>query len=61
MLCADVWDGVRECSVQALKEAVAAEKAEGGFDSNFLEPPVFTAHGGPAVLSRDPTTIFGSS
>ena len=31
LLCTDVWDHVGEYSVRVLKEAVAAEKAEGSF------------------------------
>ena len=38
VLCADVWDGVGEYVVQMLKQAVAAEKAKGGFDNIFPEP-----------------------
>ena len=40
VLCADVWDRVREDSVRMLKEAVAAEKAKGGVDNIFPEPMV---------------------
>jgi len=38
VLCLDVWDRVMECTVRALKRAVAAEKAKGGFCSPFFEP-----------------------
>ena len=40
VLCADVWHRVGEYSVQVLMEAVAAEKANGGFDIFFPEPSV---------------------
>lgn len=40
VLCADVWNGVGRYSEQMLKEAIAAEKAEKGFDSIFPEPLV---------------------
>jgi len=40
VLRADVWDGVGECAVRTLKEAVVAEKAKRGFDTRFPEPAV---------------------
>jgi hypothetical protein len=40
VLCADVWDSVREYAVQRLRQATTAEKAKGGFDSMFPEPLV---------------------
>ena len=40
VLCADVWNRVADYSVGVLEEAVAAEKADGGFDKRFLEPLV---------------------
>ena len=40
VLCADVWDGVRGYTVQTLKQAVAAEEAERGFDGMSPEPLV---------------------
>ncbi|KAF9642465.1 hypothetical protein BDM02DRAFT_3264464 [Thelephora ganbajun] len=40
VLCADVWDGVGEYSVEKLKRAVAVEKARGTFDNIFQEPSV---------------------
>ena len=40
VLCADVWNGAGEFSEQMLKKAVAAEKAERGFDGIFPEPLV---------------------
>ena len=40
VLCVDVWDRVGEYSVQALKQAVAAEKTQKGFDNTFPEPSV---------------------
>ena len=40
VLCADVWDRGGEYSVQALKGAVAAEKARGMFDGFSSEPVV---------------------
>jgi len=39
VLCADVWDGVGEHAMRALKRAVETEKVERGFDM-FPEPPV---------------------
>ena len=47
-LCADVCDGMEIYSVRELENAVAAEKASGGFDSIFTEPLVtYSEHGGP--------------
>ena len=40
VLCVDVWDNVGEYSVRMLKEAVATEKAKGGFDDLSSEPVV---------------------
>jgi len=40
VLCADVWDRVVEYTVQVLKQAVAVEKANGGFGGLFSEPLV---------------------
>ena len=40
VLCADVWDGAGDYSVRSLEQAVAAEKARGGFSQNFPEPLV---------------------
>jgi len=40
VLSAEVWDPVGEYSVRMLKEAIAVEKADGGFDSFFSEPSV---------------------
>jgi len=37
-LCADVWEPVGEYSVGILKQAVAEEKASGGFDGFSSEP-----------------------
>ena len=37
VLCADVWDQVVWYTVRILKEAMAAEKARGGFDDFFSE------------------------
>jgi len=42
-LCAAVWDPVGEYSMGILKEAVAEEKAKGGFDG-FLSEPLVTCH-----------------
>ena len=51
VLCVDVWGGVGEHAVKAVKQAVAAEKAERGFDGSFPEPLVFysprRSHPGP--------------
>lgn len=38
VLCVDVWDRVGEYAVQILKQDVAAEESEVGFDSHFPEP-----------------------
>ena len=40
VLCANIWDGVREYTTLVLKQAVAAERAKGGFDDIFPEPLV---------------------
>jgi len=40
VLCADVWDPIGEYAVQMLRQAVAEEKANEGFDTFFLEPLV---------------------
>ena len=40
VLCADVWDRIGWFSVRVLEDAVAAEKARGGFDRFFSEPMV---------------------
>ena len=40
VLCADVWDRVGKYTMQALKQAVAAEKARRGLDDIFPEPLV---------------------
>ena len=40
VLCADVWDFIGWFSMRVLKNAVAAEKARGGFDEFFSEPMV---------------------
>ena len=40
VLNATVWDPVGEYSVRMLKEAVAEEKAKGGFDDLLSEPSV---------------------
>ena len=40
VLNATVWDPVGEYSVRMLKEAVAEEKAKGGFDDFLSEPSV---------------------
>ena len=46
VLCTDVCDCVGEYLVQELENAVAAEKASGGFDSIFTEPLVtYSPHG----------------
>ena len=47
VLCADVWYRAVEYSVRVLIEAVAAERAERGFDTFFPEPSVvyMTVHG----------------
>jgi len=44
VLCADVWEPIREYSVQMLKEAVTAEKAKKGFDNFFSKPLVTYNH-----------------
>ena len=41
VLSAGVWDPVGEYSVRMLKDAIAEEKARGGFD-NFLSEPFVT-------------------
>ena len=41
VLCVHIWNCVGEHSTQLLKQFVAAEKARGGFDDIFPEPPVF--------------------
>ena len=43
VLNAKVWDPAGEYSVRMLKEALAEEKAKGGFD-NFLSEPLVTYH-----------------
>jgi hypothetical protein len=40
VLCALVWESRKEFVVRLLKEAVAAEKARGGFDDFFPQPRV---------------------
>ena len=40
VLTACVWDPVGEYSVRMLKEAIADEKAKGGFDTFYYEPSV---------------------
>ena len=40
VLCAEVWHRIGEHSVRVLEEAVAVEKAKGGFDIGFPEPLV---------------------
>ena len=40
MLCACVWESRKECAVKLLEEAVAAEKARGGFNDLLPEPLV---------------------
>ena len=40
VLCVNVWERLGRRAVQMLKEAVAAEKASGGFDDFFPEPEV---------------------
>lgn len=40
VLCADVWHCIVEHSVRVLEEAVAMERAKGGFDIDFPEPLV---------------------
>ena len=40
VLCADVWDRMVECAVRVLKQAVAVEKARGGFGDLSSEPLV---------------------
>ena len=40
VLCADVWDPVGEYAVRMLKEAVAEERAKGGFNVFLSEPLV---------------------
>ena len=39
-LCANVWDPIGEYSVGILEQAVAEEKAKGGFDEFHSEPTV---------------------
>ena len=56
MLCADVWDGVCEYYVRVLEEAVVAEKAKWGFDSDFLDPLVFCSPRG----SRQGSCVLNS-
>lgn len=46
----DIWVPGREYAVKALKAAVAAEKARGGFDDSFPEPPVISF---PRSYSQD--------
>jgi len=40
VLCADVWHFMKEYTVWRLKQAVAAERAKGGFGELFPEPLV---------------------
>jgi len=40
VLCVDSWDGMGEHMVEVLKQAVAVEKVERGFDDTFPEPLV---------------------
>ena len=40
ILCADIWDPVGEYAVRMLKEAVAEERAKGGFNVFLSEPLV---------------------
>jgi len=40
VLCADVWHRLGEQAIGELNQAVAAEKAEGGFDNLSSEPLV---------------------
>lgn len=40
MLCPDVWDGIGWYSVRVLKDAVAEERAKGGFNNLSSEPTV---------------------
>jgi len=49
-LCADVWGGVGEYAVQALRQAVAVEEAQRGFDDIFPEPLVFCS---PRTFRRE--------
>ena len=42
VLCADVWDRVVVDAVQALEQAVAAERAKSGFNAFFPEPLVIS-------------------
>ena len=51
VLCADVWDHMGKYSVRVLEEAVAAEKAMGGFSNDFLEPLVFCSVRGSRQVS----------
>ena len=43
VLCAEVPGPVRECSVEALKHAIAVEEARNGFD-DFFPKPLVTYH-----------------
>lgn len=40
VLCADVWDGAGDYAVRSLEQAVAVEKAKGGFNGALPEPLV---------------------
>jgi len=42
VLCADVWDRVVVDAVEALKQAVAEERATVGFSDHFPEPLVIS-------------------
>ena len=59
VLCVDVWGPVAEYAMRALEEAVAAEKAEKGFDDFSSEPAVaYNPHRGlSAVAPQPPSTL----
>ena len=56
VLCADVWDGVKEYTIRRLRQAVAAEKAKRGFDNTFPEPLVgYSRRGSRRELTKRTT------
>ena len=60
-LCADVCDRMEMYSVRELENAVAVEKASGGFDSIFTEPLVtYSPHGGPLSDTFENLFVVGT-
>ena len=58
VLCADTWDCVREYTVGVLKQAVATERAERGFDDTFPEPLVIHSRRGPYYRAMETYAPF---